>query len=253
MRFWRLSAKDEAMTDPIIDDETLYAWLDGELPQAEAERVAALVAANPALSDRLEAQRQLQAKLRAAFDPVAAAPVPTGISAVAQGDDTVSNLAGARARRASRAGFGLPHWAAIAAAVVAGFVGGQMLPSGEPAVQEGLVASAQLTEALNTQLASAGNSGGADQPVQVRLTFRDTSGKFCRSFETASTAGVACREKEGWAVRALVSHQRQVEGDYRMATSGDAAILAYVDAQISGDPLDAAAEKQAVENSWSVK
>ncbi|MCW2388990.1 hypothetical protein M2333_002036 [Sphingobium sp. B11D3B] len=234
----------------MIDDETLYAWLDGELPEDEAKRVAALVAANPALGEKLEAQRQLQAGLRAAFDPVAAAPVPAGMAAIATSEGTVQSLADARARRTSRAGFGLPQWAAVAAALVAGFVGAQMLPKGGATAQDGLVASAELTQALDTQLASAGDADGAAAPVRVRLTFKDGKGDICRSFDTASTAGVACRDQDSWAVRALVSHPRQTEGSYRMATSGDAAIMAYVDAQISGDPLDAAAEKRAMAKGW---
>jgi hypothetical protein len=248
MRCWRLSAKDETMTDVRIDDETLYAWLDGELPEDEAKRVAALVAANPMLGKKLEAQRQLQAQLRAAFDPVAAAPMPAGIHAAASAEQ-VSSLASARAKRAGRTGFGLPQWSAVAAAVVAGFICGQMVPRGDTAAQDGLVASAQLTEALDSQLASADRRGdGAG--VHVRLTFRDVGGNLCRSFETPSTAGVACREKGTWDMRALVARQPHAQSDYRMATSGDAAILAYIDAQISGDPLDAAAEKRAMQSDW---
>lgn len=252
MRCWRLSAKDEAMTDPIIDDETLYAWLDGELPEAEAKRVAALIAANPALGEKLEAQRQLQAQLRAAFGPIATAPMPAGISAVAREDARVAGLASARMKRVVPSS-GLPRWAGVAAALVAGFMGGYMFTGGDTAPQHGLAVNSQVLAALDTQLASASHEGGSDQQVQVRLTFRDVGGNLCRSFETPSTAGVACREEGSWAVRALVAYQPQTQADYRMASSGNAAIMAYIDTQISGDPLDAVAERRAMQSDWTAK
>ncbi len=42
-----------------------------------------------------------------------------------------------------------------------------------------------------------------DAKVRIGLTFRATSGDYCRTFVTASAAGFACREPNEWKVRAL--------------------------------------------------
>lgn len=234
----------------MIDDETLYAYLDGELPAEEARRVAAEVAADPALSARLEAQRRLRARLGAAFDPVASAAVPAGIAAL-PGGSNVSGIGAARAASAQPQGFGLPQWAAMAAALVAGLFGGHMLTSPQaPGALEGnrLVASAVIANALDTQLASAGAGQGA---VQVHLTFRDAGGNICRSFDAPSVSGVACRENEAWAVRALFAHEAQADGAYRMAGSANAANMAYVDAIMVGEAFDAEAESRARQSGWA--
>lgn len=235
----------------MIDDETLYAYLDGELSPEEAQRVAAAVAADPALSAWLEMQQRLRAQLRSAFDPIADVPVPAAIAAIAGGAN-VAGIGAARAERAQRRGFGLPQWAAMAAALVAGLFGGHMLAQSPevPAAMEGkrMVASAAIADALDTQLASAGASPRA---VQVRLTFRNADGDVCRSFDAPSVSGVACHEGNAWALRALFAHEGPADGTYRMAGTANAAALAYVDAMMVGEPFDAAAERHVRQSGWA--
>ena len=59
-----------------IEDEKFFAWLDGELAPEEAAQVAAEVASSPELTRAAEQHRAMQARLKAAFDPIANAPVP---------------------------------------------------------------------------------------------------------------------------------------------------------------------------------
>ena len=235
----------------MIDDETLYAYLDGELPAEEARRVEAELTADPALSARLEAQRRLRARLSAAFDPIADAPVPAGIAALS-GSSNVAGMGAARAASTQRQSFGLPQWAAVAAALVAGLFGGRLLTSSPEAPtwlrDNRMVASAMVKEALDTQLASA---GPGQSPVQVRLTFRDASGAVCRSFDAPSASGVACRENEDWAIRALFAPEGSADGAYRMAGTANAATMTYVEAIIRGEPFDAAAERRARQSGWA--
>lgn len=234
----------------MIEDETLYAWLDGELSPDEARRVAAAVEADPALSARLEAQRRLRARLRAAFDPVADESVP-GIYAVLP-DTNVFGIGEARAARAQRRGFGPPQWAALAAALVAGLFGGHMLSQGagvQTAVQDDhMAATAEVAAALDTQLASAGT---VEAPIHVRLTFRDANGAICRSYDTATASGVACRESGAWTIRALFAHDGPPVGTYRMAGTANAATMTYLDAIMVGEPFDAEAERRARQSGWA--
>lgn len=240
----------------MIDDETLFAWLDGELAGDEAAHIEAAVADDPVLARKAAEHRALRDGLRAAFDPVAEAAVPPPLlRAVAKPSADVIDLASVRAARATppqerRQRIG---WAAVAAALVLGLSAGYALdgtPAG-PAVQRDgrMMASAPVARALDQQLASAGTAPGA---VQVRLTFRDSGGAVCRSFTTSAASGVACRENEGWAMRALFARQPEAGGSYRTAGSSDPAV-AYVGTIIAGDPFDAAGEARAKAAGWVVR
>jgi anti-sigma factor RsiW len=93
----------------MTDEEEFFAWLDGELAPADAARVAARVAQDPALAAQAESHRAIAHGLRAAFDPVM---TPRS---------EVADLSARRAERVRRVPAGLPQWAAIAATLVAGF------------------------------------------------------------------------------------------------------------------------------------
>ena len=51
----------------MIADEKFFAWLDGELDGAEAEKMAAKVAADPELQALAAQHRALAARLTSAF------------------------------------------------------------------------------------------------------------------------------------------------------------------------------------------
>ena len=63
-----------------MTDEIFFAWLDGELDPAEAAAVEKEVALNPGLQRKAEAHRALHGRLRAAFDPIADAPLPAALA-----------------------------------------------------------------------------------------------------------------------------------------------------------------------------
>ena len=226
----------------MTDDEEFYAWLDGELDGAEADRVAARVAADPALAALAQQHRVLGAGLRDAFAPLIdqAPPAPNFDSAVVD----------LQARRDARRSYRLPQWAAIAATLVVGVVAGQLAVSRSDAPIETrggtMVAAASLDRALDATLASAGDDG----PVRVGLTFRARDGAICRSFTDQGASGLACRAGEEWRVEALFAAARGQGGDYRMAAGDDPRLATLIDERISGEPFDAAAEKAARDRGW---
>src|SRR5947209_7241387 len=111
------------MADPIIGDQQLIAWIDGELsPEAAAELVEA-IERDPALAARAAAHRGLAHRMARAFGPIAAEPVRRPKREPAP----VISLAAARAARAEQVR--KPYrWAmpgAIAASLVVGVLVGQ--------------------------------------------------------------------------------------------------------------------------------
>ena len=230
----------------VNDEQEFFAWLDGELDAAAAERVAAKVAADPALTEQARAHRALGAALRNAFAPAIDAPVPDRIGG------TAIDFAAARERRQRPAIGRLPQWAAIAAMLILGIGIGTQVGGGRsvaPVTIEGgrMVAAAELRQALDHQLASAVQTGAG---TRIELTFRTSDGALCRSFGSASAAGLACRVGGAWRIEGLYPASSGSAGDYRMAAGTDPHLTDMIDAMIAGDPLDAPAEREAQANGW---
>src|SRR3546814_15699209 len=64
-----------------IDEETLMAFADGQLSGPQADAVAAAVAGDPALAEKVAQHRQLRETMAADFAPVLDEPVPPSLSA----------------------------------------------------------------------------------------------------------------------------------------------------------------------------
>ncbi|WP_176591301.1 anti-sigma factor [Sphingobium sp. EM0848] len=230
------------MTD--IDEAMLIAWVDGELDEVTRRRVDRAVAEDPALAERLEMHRRLRDRLSGHYAPVEAEQVPPAMRALLEENAKLVPLTRPAAPRWQNWGIG----GAIAASLVLGLGIGHQLrgPSGPVAVNNGaMVAQGELASALDTQLASA-QDGAA---IRIGLSFQRKGGGWCRSFEGQAVAGVACREGQGWQVQQLVPGAGQGTA-YRQASSGDARIMATIDALMAGAPADAAREKAAKEGKW---
>ena len=232
----------------MIDDERFFAWLDGELEPAEAAAIDDLVAADPALQRRAQEHRALAARLSAAFDPIAEAPVPDTLSAAARPRQAeVVDFAAARERR--RAAFPVwTQWAAIAATLAIGIITGSMLGSTSSApiarANGQWVASGELEDQLYRRLASAPPDSGP----RIGLTFRDAAGDICRSFSDDGASGLACHQQGDWRIRGLFQSGEGQQTEYRMASGSDPRLAELIDSTIAGEPLDAMAERQALAN-----
>ena len=113
-----------------------------------------------------------------------------------------------------------------------------------------LVAQGLLAQALAGQLARA---QAPDSAVHIGVSFRAHSGEYCRTFSLRDSAasGLACHAADGWRIDVL-AHDTAVEGGiYRPASSAQPAALSQaLDAAMSGEPLDANAERAARDHGW---
>ena len=233
----------------MIDEAKLFAWLDGELDADEAAAVEAKVAADPRLARMAEQHRAFGARLRGAFDTVAAAPVPERLQAAVK--PTQGKVIDFGSRHDRRRWLPLPQWAAVAATLVLGIGIGTTLigeRDASPVEMRGgkMFAAAGLDQALDKQLASTGAAGD----VRVGLTFRDQAGTICRSFTGDRSSGLACRDGGDWQVRGLFAAPEGQGGDYRMAAGTDPNLAVLIDSMIAGDAFDAEQEKTARERGW---
>ena len=234
----------------IYDDETLMAYADGELDEAQRAAIAAAIEQDPQLARRVEQHRALRAEVAGAFATVLKQPVPDTLVAAATRGTGVLQFPQRTASPATRQ-WGGRQWFAMAASLVLGvFISWQWFAPAEPvmtASQGALVARGVLASALDQQRASAQRD---TDPVQIGITFRMQDGRYCRSFalRAAETAGLACRVEGEWQIPVTVASADS--GDMRKAASPPPAVLQAIEARISGEALDAAAEEDAHRSGW---
>ncbi|MBA3487704.1 MAG: zf-HC2 domain-containing protein [Lysobacter sp.] len=239
-----------------IDQNLLMAYVDGELPPAEAARVNAAIAADPALADAVARQRALRRLLQDAHAPLLEEPVPEALTRLLRGDGSATDKVVALKPRPPQR-WALPQWAAMAASLLLGVaVTYWALQQDAARLQDGaggsLIAGADLARGLERQLAGAPD---VSEPVAVGLTFRDNAGHYCRSFAIDGShllAGLACRQEDGdWTVPVVMEAPHASGAELRQAaTALPPAVLAEVEARMGGEPLDAAQERQARDSGW---
>lgn len=235
----------------MIDEETIFAYIDGELGGEERTRIEALIDADPALRVMVAEHRALAGRLQGGFATLVEAPIPPALLAQVAARGEVCPLAAARhAREQRRTVWTMPQWGALAATLVAGLIVGGAFSGGRegPVMEQAgrLLASGRLEHALNTQLAS---TQGANPAIRIGLTFKNQGGAICRSFSAKVADGVACHEGKGWQLQGLFGHDSRPAGAYRMAASPRTA--EFVDRLIDGDALDQAQERAALAANWA--
>ncbi|HEX5305186.1 MAG TPA: hypothetical protein VFW82_03760, partial [Dyella sp.] len=145
-----------------IDDDTLQAFVDGQLDAEAAARMDALLATDQVLAARVQRERALRAALRGAFDPVLDEPVPARLAGLLQAPSgaasaaTVTALSPRRPRR---------RWVMPALAMAASLAALAVLLWQSPAhdlvrLRNGQTfAGGALSRALDAQLASVPEPG----------------------------------------------------------------------------------------------
>jgi hypothetical protein len=196
--------------------------------------------------DLLKAERQ---RMAAAFGDVLKEPVPDRLKALLAEPAPAPQVVDLGAVRAQRRGMSSwAAWGGMAATLVLGTVVGMRLaPTGVDAHGR-LVATGAIDKALNEQLASA--SPGA---VAVQVSFKAKDGRYCRSFTTDASAGLACRQPDGaWALQQLAAASAAGSGSgMRQATSSlPPSVLAARDEAMAGEALNAEQEKAARDAGW---
>jgi hypothetical protein len=250
-----------------IAEETLMAYVDGELdPQARAE-VEAAMRDDPEVAERVARHRELRAKIQLAYAAELTEAVPERLLAAVRkpiraADSNIVDLTEARAALQAPPSVQSrkPRWrlaASMAASLLIGIGVGFFAWRNSDSIMiqntgGALVASGALARGLSNQL--AGDHPSAAR-VEIGLSFLAKSGDYCRTFTIlgdSSGAGLACRREKRWEIRVLA--QPGTAGgssEYRTASSSlSPAIISAVEQQISGEPLDRSAEIAALKRQW---
>lgn len=259
------------------DDERLSALIDGELDAAETVALEARLAAEPALARRLAALREADSTLRRAYGDVANEPLPARLVGLVEGhalpggdgrDDTTSerrSVVPLRPRIRTRE-FWVPGSIAAGIALAIGiWFGTSVGPRDALTATERLLASgapigpdSELYAVIESMPSGETATLAGNISATPRLTFRTADGGFCRevglSAGSRQTAIVGCRENGGWIPEAVIHVPGTPDADVNdgfVPASGPAAALdSIIDGLMSGVPLGAAAESEAIATGW---
>lgn len=244
-----------------ITPEQLAAFADGELSEADAHAVAALVAQDPDMARTVAEHRALRERLSAHFTPILSGSLPDRLTApLAKPEAQVIDFAKVREQRANQQPVtqqkgqrrSTLRWAWIAApALAASLVLAVVLPNRdgrETALINGQAyAAGPLASALDSELSAV---QPASAQTRILLSFKDSAGTYCRGFSGKAQAGIACRDGQGWQLRKVIGGSDGKTSDYRQAGSDDAALMALAQDMAPDGALDAAQEQAAKARGW---
>jgi len=252
-----------------FSDETLMAYVDGEVDATQRAAIEQTLPLDPQLAERIAQQRRLRTRLAAAFGGVLEEPVPARLSERAltapSGDATSGGevLAGSPrwfgAARQRTQRWSWPEWSALAAALLVGVLLDRVWPSAPGAPLASVAGQVLARGELAANLSQA--RGGSTDPrskIEVGMSYLAKSGKYCRTFSlpgakpaAASMAGIACRDGADWRVQALLQTAGDANPEYRQAGSAlPAALVEVIETDSAAEPLDAEAEAAVRARGW---
>jgi hypothetical protein len=244
-----------------FSDETLAAYVDGELDPAARAEIEEAVHRDPSIAQRIARYRSLRNQLQAAYAGELNEPVPERLLAALKNpaprpSPAVADLRTARGTAvATRWRYALA--ASVLIAVGAGFLAWRHShPASMENVDGTLIARGALATGLSDQLSgpAPSGSGASGSTVRVGLSFVAKSGSYCRTFSLSTDAGLACRRAGRWEILALekgVSSEGAGSGFRTAGSAMPANVLEAVERQMAGEPLDRAGEIAARGKGWN--
>lgn len=251
------------MTKPVVSDEMLIALADGELAAGEADRLHALVTADPELAERfavlaetrflLEAegeakQEAVPERLLAAIAAADARPAPVQPQLTVIAGGAPEKQPAAPRPAVPRAAWRLPLAASflLMAGGVAGYLAGRG-GQGAPGIAVAGLARAGLSAALDT-VASGGTVALPAGKLRIIASHKLADGRLCREYTVSGAGegapgwnGIDCRDGQGWRTEFVAATPPETAG-YKPASGGALAEAFLLDRGAEG-PLDPAAEQ----------
>lgn len=227
-----------------ISPEMLAAYADGELDELGTARVERALNEDPALAEQLEALMSLKTTLSAHYDPILVQPVPAILTAPIAAAARIVDLGSVRAAR--QRWFERPALRYGGGAIAAAFALALFVFAGRQGAGPTDLVEPSLASALDHQRSGVAGPDG----TTVLLSFRDRAGTLCRGYAAKAGSGIACHDDKGWTVRVRGGAGEAMQGDYRQAGTGDAAVMAAAQDMAADGALDAEQEAAAIASGW---
>ncbi|WP_075289319.1 anti-sigma factor family protein [Pararhizobium arenae] len=246
------------MTKQNFDDETLMAFADGELDEAETLAIEEALATDDALAERLAVFMDSRQMVGDALKPLIDEPVPDALLASVRkiAEDAQKktatpqeNVVAFHSRPQADASLrAKPRWlvplAASVVALMSGVVGFSIGQSGSASNESAAAIATALDREPSGQDVPLGATGSV---LRLVSTFQAEGGELCREYELreagSRTLAVACRMDDAWTTRLALT--TPVSEGYAPASSQET-VDSYLATIQAGAPLSSDEEKQAL-------
>jgi len=269
----------------LVNNETLVAYLDGQLSTEEMDRITDLAASSPDLAAELEVLRAADARLAAQFAAVDQNPIRQdtldliknfGASNAPAPEVNETNIVALKPRNRVMAAIvdNISWGQAIAASIVlvVGIGTGMQLTAplnGDAGTYAALQSAGLITPASplydvleNKPSLTAATLAGANGTVATPImSFRAKEGTYCREFIVISgpahSRNVACRANSGWLIKIAIATAgaglaASVADGFVPASSAEDALMDNVILDLMvGDALDGGLEKTLIDRGWN--
>lgn len=260
-----------------INDETLSAFLDNELPEAEMNRVRDLLAADEHLANRLADLAMVDTLVSQHACAIDNEPLPEAINALLATKPVVAEQSDVQASSSNVVPF--PFWkrvqksmqehASMAAAIalMIGFGSAQIIPKlSQPATTD--LAWTEVANILDSHPSGQLLRVTSDIEVTPLLSFVNHHGELCRQFLVQNPKdtklNIACRKKsdradenrssmanaERWQLAATVYSPASSAVPGYQTASNNSLSNALVEQLAVGQFLDDVQESKAIANDW---
>jgi hypothetical protein len=227
-----------------INDQTLSAFLDNELPAAEMEAVRNAIAGDEQLAIRLAELCEVDLVVKQHAEQIDAIPLSDELSQTLEKHNNANIVSLSKWQQFKRAG--RKHMAIAASIAVLFTVGIASLSQ-----QQGL--EQPIAEALEEQLSGDNTRIDLASTLTAELSFVNKNGDYCRQFTLYShqtqQTHIACKHQGSWQLSVSGNQQVIISQDYSLASKVPA-LDSFIDEHIQGQPLDRTAEQQARNQQW---
>lgn len=254
------------MTRTVWTDEQLSAFLDGELAPAEMDALARDMETDAQLAARAETLGAANTAFIASAAHIDAIPLSAKLKAAMETPPTESapsaKVIAFRPRTVTA--FLMEHRAIAASLLCAVAVGGiasVMAPRAPtdpfaPGPDGVILASAPLYQVLESGRTGEAKPLDGGRTATPQLTFASADGGFCRqvslSSQATDAAAIFCRGDDGWRPQVVAFGLPKSSPDYQTASAGRSlALEAFLDARMSGAPMNADEEAKLLANGWA--
>lgn len=261
-----------------LSDETLMAYVDGELLPEQEDEIRRLLANDHNAQATVLAMQASRDVLQKAFAPILNEPVQQHLIDRIRASAKSEENAAAPGRRARIIDFPSKRtlaWAAALALIIGGlatYSGSQFFYRGGVAPPPTAFVDPVLNEALENTPSGmvftvANGETNAQREFMPRLSFRDHDDRYCREYEERLIDGsehqikygLACRENDHWQSVSAATHlstgpqEKSSNAEKYMPAMGqeeDSNIDTLIDELIQGTPIAPEEEAQLISNGW---
>ena len=233
-------------------DETLSAFIDGELPEDEARSLEAEIQEDAKLAQRVENLRSVDAVLSEALSDVVDEAVPEHIFAMvadARDQSKIVSLSAAKPRSWFQSPLAVAAAAAFGLAVGLVFTPSQVAEPGAQIYAGSVESGTPLHRVLETLPSSESENG-----LKPVVTFASVDGRVCREITGPESRALACRSNDDWTVLA-VTHEFSSRGRDTYETASASTSLAFdiLAQELMRDaPMSASEEQRLLKQNWSL-